>query len=1045
MDDGLKKNDPYRGMQSGKDEIKPGFLGGDGGGDKPGGSKKDDKQAAAKEEAAKDLKSAEKSAEDGSLGGVKDKGLSGARKNEEDAKGFYSGSGKDIDDKKKKGKTRFGLKKRGPIIAIFMMIFGIGGAMGAAQLFLPFSLLAQYVETFNSMQTSAHMRSSTFMRLQLGTDVKNPVKGSKIFGTQHFKISESQSTKLASHGIEYDEATDTLKFDAGDGNIKTITADSFRAEYEGNVKFYEAYNAGSMTWRGAIANWFGTTTDKFLATNILTRNMFQDFQQKVNEEGGDSLKVTQDIIARRTSEITDEGLSTKSLDEEEQKTEMVDGKEVTVTTRDEYIKPGDTPSPNQFISDYDEGKIVDGSTVRSSATKMARLKTTAEVSAKLNDISGKVQKGANIACTIVNVIGAISLLVTASEALQIINLTTAYFEAIDKVKAGNGDDSPIHDLTNALTENKTTTNKVLVSTGTWNESDEGSNFVDNGEGGMKTLAVVDAEPSQKSAMEASGVASLYSATAVDASDPSVQSFNFTKSIKRIMGGFGVSMAAFTGCATMKLASNAVSAVTTIAEVAACVAGAAAAIATAGVSTTACGPLLAHLGTKIAFSVAIGVAVAGIIAVITPLVSNMLTRDLVSNLGGEDLGNALTSGANMYLGSNHRANGGSLSSLEKYKEFAVAQQQVIADNAEYERLTKSPFDVTSKYTFMGTLLTKMMSFLSVNSLMSAVSSTNSVLSSSVIAMSPTASAYEIAETIPDMDEYAETCPYLASIGAIGDAYCNPYAITDISTIGETPQDVIDTLDAAGNFSGENEEGNVIIDGSSDLAEYILYCDNRTSAFGIADQNIVNEVSKFLQVDVQAGGDENNPNDVVRSATATFNTAANSAIGAIPVIGDAIDTVTNAKALASIGYISGESCVAGNDVQAAASPDWETAKTYQRFIEDQSLSESMGLINKSAVTAFLEDYYEKNPLDNSYEGILARYSGMDKDTVVALLDIIDYGNYIADYHPEERYVFGAPVVETENELRFDNENELATTYFVLLNQISFADVRNRSFAV
>ena len=110
------------------------------------------------------------------------------------------------------------------------------------------------------------------------------------------------------------------------------------------------------------------------------------------------------------------------------------------------------------------------------------------------------------------------------------------------------------------------------------------------------------------------------------------------------------------------------------------------------------------------------------------------------------------------------------------------------------------------------------------------------------------------------------------------------------------------------------------------------------------------------------------------------------------------------------------------------------------------ESMGLIEESAVTAFLDEYYEQNPLDNSYEGILARYSGMTKEDVVAILDIVDYGNYIANYNSATRYAFGAPVVEESHEILFDNDNVVAeNVYIILLNEISFADVRNRNFVV
>ena len=146
----------------------------------------------------------------------------------------------------------------------------------------------------------------------------------------------------------------------------------------------------------------------------------------------------------------------------------------------------------------------------------------------------------------------------------------------------------------------------------------------------------------------------------------------------------------------------------------------------------------------------------------------------------------------------------------------------------------------------------------------------------------------------------------------------------------------------------------------------------------------------------------------------------------------------------GYIDGESCVAGNDT-AGAAPDWETAQYYQRFAEDQSLAESMGIIEESAVTTALDKYYEKNPIDESYEGQLARWSGLPKETVSDMLDLIAYYEYIDEYDASERYAFGAPVVsEDEEPLDFDKEN-IMDGMTVALEGVIYQDVRNRYFAV
>ena len=73
----------------------------------------------------------------------------------------------------------------------------------------------------------------------------------------------------------------------------------------------------------------------------------------------------------------------------------------------------------------------------------------------------------------------------------------------------------------------------------------------------------------------------------------------------------------------------------------------------------------------------------------------------------------------------------------------------------------------------------------------------------------------------------------------------------------------------------------------------------------------------------------------------------------------------------------------------------------FFAYQRLLENMGLIEKSSVTAYLEEYYEKHPLDNSYEGVLARRSGLTKETVIALLETAEKAVFLASYDPANYY--------------------------------------------
>jgi len=1012
--------------------VRPGFLGGTGGGERPAGLSKEEKRRSATDE----LKNAEQAAEGArDSAGVDETGLVNARQNEERAGGYYSGSG--IAPKAKNSGFKGKFKKRGPIFGIIFAIFGVGGIMAGTQFFQPFSLIAQFQETFNSMHVSANLRSERFFRAQMDSGrTKNPIKGNAIFG-KTFKISENQNAELKKQGIEFDDNFQgsnlkVLKYKDESGEIKIIAADEatakkltemdlskfdtdgikynteaveFKRFYMDSPGFFTKYNAGSMTWRGQIANWFKSGTDNFLKNNKLTRNMFADYKEKKSQAGGDGLAAVKSTLEARTDEIKDGGINSRQASDDVDD----DGNPIYVE------EDGKTKK---------KLKKTDTSGAQSDSISRKNI----NVKEKLDRIGGKYTSAANVGCAAVGVIGAVSLLVSASEALQIINLTTGYFETVDKTKAGYGDDAPINELMNTLNERKENKNVVLETTGK-SYSGESSFIGMNGDGGIDTLTSREVI-TDKTAMQSAGVAALYSGGIVDPNDASVQSFNFTNSSKRILGGLGTSMAAFETCTIAKIAGAVGSAALDGATIASCIAGLFGMPFTFGISAGACSGLVLKTAVSVAAGVAMGVVIGGIIAAITPSVSSMLTRDLVSELGGEDLGNALTSGANMYQGGAHRANGGSLMSREKYEQYAVQRQQVIADNARYEREWLSPFDLTSKNTFMGKIMTNLMSFTASNSLMSVVASGSAVISSSLVAMGPTASAYDIASSLPTLEEYSETCPYLASIGAIGDSYCNPYAATDTSTMDVDPADVIDKVNDLGGLADGENGGNVVIDEGSNLAKYIRYCDNRSSAFGIADQNIANELNEKTTFD---------------TGSAVVDNAGNGLIGSVPVIGDVIDIIENENMKKNIGYISGESCVAGNTVNASESPNWDEAKYYQRFIEDQALAESMGLVDKSAVTAYLEKYYEENPIDDSYEGMLARYSGMDKETVTDLLDVIAYYNYVAEYNPAERYAFAEEDLDLGDRVIDYGDEDVLGGEGVLLGGIVYADVRNRSFAV
>lgn len=115
----------------------------------------------------------------------------------------------------------------------------------------------------------------------------------------------------------------------------------------------------------------------------------------------------------------------------------------------------------------------------------------------------------------------------------------------------------------------------------------------------------------------------------------------------------------------------------------------------------------------------------------------------------------------------------------------------------------------------------------------------------------------------------------------------------------------------------------------------------------------------------------------------------------------------------------------------------------FFAYQRILENMGLIVKSSVTAYLEEYYEKHPLDNSYEGVLARRSGLTKEQVVAYLDKLDYLAKIIEYDPTGK----APILEQtkQKDYEFHIESENNNMYLLGVNNNYIEDRKIKNFAV
>lgn len=873
-------------------------------------------------------------------------------------------------------------KKRGISAAIFaaLSVGGFGAVSFLGQAAMPFSLINQFIGNFDSIGVSNFTRTQRFTKWQMHPNSRSVSNEAQKFVKQHskiyqfatgdsekyFKITNKQANKLSKHGIEVVDngaGGQIMRYKTTEGVDLEIVADPNQATggrvliddlYDADMDFRQSYHEGTRTWRQAVADWFDGLSRGFLDKINVIRNRFSGFDADGSNSKNDFEATVKDAVGG--DDFTGK-TGNKAVADEEIKTEDPDTGETSTTTR------------TNFDTNDADLKLTRG---------MKAQEVADSLSSFTNGVGGKVSKVAkevaNGVCTVSEIIGAINLLIMANEAIQILQVASTVFEGIQKSQVVDSKESPVNDIATSLTTRKTTTYGTA-----------------NGNGETVTTT--------GSAMEANAVSALYGNTAVNSKDPSVNSFNLTDSLNNVMKAFGNTMTAYKGCLIAKLAGGIIEAgldaldvATDIASVVACIGGA---VATAGASCAGViGKIVVKVVAAASFSILIGEIAKHVVSYIVPKAATMLGRDLATDIGGEDFGNALVSGANMYMGQNHQYGGGSVATKDTLITYLKQQEVYIADQARYERETRSPFDITSQYTFMGSLFAKSIPILTqTNSVISGINNVATVAGNALSSLMPGASAITAAKTAQAAAENtAATCPELDSIGAVGDAFCNPYFITDLGTMDKDPAEVIYKVSQydENNFKLTDNEDTPAINTNlkdSKLMKYMVFCGQRSSGFGMADQNIAN----------------------------TINSGAGTIESNIPIWGGIADVFQNGDLLNNVGYISGEACVTRNNSNDMGSAvfTWEEASYYQRYIEDQRLAENEGLIEKSAVTVALESYYEEHPIDASYEGILAARMGVTKEYLAETMDMLEGFMWIADYDPSDLYPYKA-VEEEKSEV-------------------------------
>ena len=615
-----------------------------------------------------------------------------------------------------------------------------------------------------------------------------------------------------------------------------------------------------------------------------------------------------------------------------------------------------------------------------------KTKLNNDIKMKASQVAKGIATGVAAFCGIRLAIAAVSAVYAMEAAMRGVAVVAGWFEAGQKPLAGDGDDS-YHAFGDILTTGTVTTSY-----------DDNENEIEL-HGGTKM-----------SPTEARGLQAILVGSTTNSADGDQSALQYHAD--KAMSNLQVAGNEVTSCSKAAMIGAGISI------------GIFAVQVVVGIFTMGIGAALIEIGKDVAgdafWSIAQGIAIQLGVGVIVPLIARLFIQKLATDVFGEDFGNMVGSFGSRYFGQACQGNGCSAMSYDKAFAYFQEQQTVLAHNAELDRATRSPFDITSQHTFLGKISSNL-AFASAGRSSSILGQLGALGTFADTMRTPvTVSAASIELRFREQINWHGTengCARLDTIGAVGDMFCNPVRGSDLTTANLDPEFIYwktaYTCDGdkcsfgTGTQSATEEEYNAALNrsgthpggGSWSLPDNNAGCSTtngvctswhvtkiETDNNGIEKVNSGSSLAKMIEFGVNRDTDPGitDANIIQKESELVGGTWA-TILNAIPLVGDVIDIIEangRAKAVES-GWADGRAFCAGCE----DFPKWESSYKYlNQYIVDNNLYEGMGGIEKSPVVAYMEDVLWPQ-MDMSYEGRLAANMGMPKAWVEAVLAYAD----------------------------------------------------------
>ena len=783
--------------------------------------------------------------------------------------------------------------------------------------------------------------------------LNNILFGKNTKGGLWSKMTDKMKQQFKKAGIDVETKADgTEQLKYTDALGETKTVTDVEAETKTSPDFDGKYINGTATYAtGSAAAYNSDSEITFKSMNVKSRNTNADIEQSDDPE-----KMKQNVDNDVKQEL-EEATPRMGADVEGGHTE----------TKEEEVEGGGTRTSEEVETGRNSIDIDSDTNAAARVEEMVKSEVGQGVDFSI------VGQAANGMCQLYNTASTINRMVKAYEAAQVVVMGMKIMEAIQRMQAGDGGaDTIVNVFANYMTHE--VTSKLKIGGG--------------GEDDDVTITT--------SAIGSAPVAAFFGGSRLSGEDPIVKSFITSENqFRRIMDSISPS-AGYKACTATRVAAGLID---TIGDAA----------------TLGTKKLLDYVG-GVVLSVSISVVVEAVISFMVPKIVGALQRDFTEFLEGAPGGGVISWSMDMIFAKFNQRAGMSVATPSTLGVYAQKRAESIAHKARYERRTHSPFDASSRYTFMGTLTQKLAkASLRTNSIIGKASRISSIVTDSLVALTPASSAASVDDILISEGEH----PEINSLVDDGEkryasAWGTPIYVPDYTTMGEGVEDVMWYWDAKGAFEEpydpiDNPNPDIEMNGTNVasaknpivlamkegkipdimLAEYDGGpIDNAISLAKTSDQN---ELSLCIEEKINRGADLGVPDAAIEAKyrpAETGNSFIDAILGAIPIIGGIIDTINGLDVLGHLANILG----------FKYHTNTKQNHMCERYAGDQQLGEMMGYYDKSKTAVYTEKYYKEHPLDNSPTGVIARFSGLTKEQVEKSIAQVNALMFVADYHPD-----------------------------------------------